>query len=251
MPPSGKKGRWKSAAARRVKQAAGVADIDRALDKVVLNLLDGIACPPTDLDALMARLNVCRVETNADMMITGALKKEGEQFVIQVFPGLSSGRRRFTIAHELGHAFMETTGPHAPRTGAELETICDRFAAEVLMPRRAFAACVGSSPDIAAVLEAATTFRASRAAAFGRVRDLYGMKCGEFEEGRFHWTFGVGNLERSILSRSLQETDGREGVKEVDLYSARGYSTWRMEWQRMGDGGRTVCLLAPEVGRRR
>ena len=241
-----KMGRWKSAAARRLMEVAGVADVDRALDRVALKLLDGVACPPTDLDALLGRLNVCRVESDAEMMVTGALKREGESFVIQVFPGLSRGRRRFTIAHELGHAFMETTGPHAPRLGTELEEICDRFAAEILMPRRAFVGNVGRSPDISAVLEAATTFRASRAAAFRRVRDLYRMKCCEFEDGWFNWSFGFGNVERSNLGRILKGKAGSEGTERVDLHFGRGYSTWRMECRRIGGGPRMICLLAPE-----
>ena len=238
------KRKWKSAAAQRVKEAAGEADVDRALDKIAVKLLDGIACPPTDLDALMGRLNVCRVESDAEMMVTGALKKEGERFVIHVYPGLSSGRRRFTIAHELGHAFMETTGPRPPRSGRELEVICDRFAVEILMPRRAFTGRVGRSPDISAVIEAVYTFRTSRAAAFRRVCDLYGMKCCEFEDGWINWSHGMGNAERSNLCRILEGKVEPEGVERIDLYFGRGYSTWRMEWRRMERDSRVICLLA-------
>lgn len=238
------KRRWKSAAARRLMEVAGVSNVDGALDKIALELLDGVACPPTDLDAISVRLNVCRVESDAEMMMTGALSREGERFVIHVFPGLSSGRRRFTIAHELGHAFMETTGPHVPRSGRELEEICDRFAAEILMPRREFVGCIGGCPEISGVLEAANIFRASRVAAFRRVRDLYRVKCCEFENGYFNWSFGFGNMERSNLGHILERKDGSEGEERVDLHYGRGYSTWRMQWQRVEGSDRMICLLA-------
>ena len=245
MPSAWKKREWTSAAARRVREAAGDSDVDRALDKIALKLLHGVACPPTDLDALMGRLNVSRVESDAEMMVTGALKKEGQRFVIQVYPGLSSGRRRFTIAHELGHAFMETTGPRSPRSGRELEVICDRFAAEILMPRRVFTGHIGRSPDISAAVEASFAFRTSRAAAFRRVCELYGMKCCEFEDGWINWSHGMRNTERSNLCRILEAKVEPEGEEYIDLYFDRGYSTWRMEWRQMERGSRVICLLAP------
>ena len=245
MSSSWKTREWKSAAAKRVMKAAGENDIDCALDKIALKLLDGVACPPTDLGALLERLNVCRVESDGEIMVTGALKKEGRRLVIQVFPGLSSGRRRFTIAHELGHAFMETTGAHPPRSGKELEEICDRFAAEILMPRRAFVGNVGRSPNISAVLEAGYTFRTSRTAAFRRVRDLYRMKCCEFEDGSFNWSYGFGNVERSNLGYILERKFENEGTERIDLYFGRGFASWHMEWRRMEGGSRMICLLRP------
>lgn len=245
MPSSWKKQEWKSAAAKRVMKAAGENNIDRALDKIALKLLDGVACPPTDLGALLEHLNVCRVESDAEIMVTGALKKEGKRFVIQVFPGLSSGRRRFTIAHELGHAFLETTGARPPRSGRELEVICDRFAAEILMPRRAFVDTIGESPNISAVLEAGYTFRTSRAAAFRRVRDLYRVKCCEFEDEWFNWSYGFGNIEKSNLRYILESKVKNEGTERIDLYFGRGYATWHMEWRRMDGGPRMICLLRP------
>ena len=251
---SPKNRRWTSAAARRLMDAAGVSgvDVDRALDKIATKLLDGITCPPTDLDALLDRLNVSRVEADAEMMVTGALKKEEAGFVIQVFPGLSTGRRRFTIAHELGHAFMETTGPRAPRSGAELEEICDRFAAEILMPRRTFVESVGPSPDISTVLEVAREFRTSHAAAFRRVYDLYGMKCCEYEDGWFNWWFGFRSHERVHMRNMLGDADGAGGAECIALHFGSGYSTWWMEWRRLEGTPRLICLLArPDRARRR
>ena len=237
--------KWTSAAARRIKEYAGVKDVDHAIDRIALRLLDGVDCPPTDLDALLNRLSVDRVESDDEMMVTGALQREGHKLVIQVFPGLPTGRRRLTIAHELGHAFMETTGPRAPRVGEELEEICDRFAAEILMPRRMFLSHVGRSPDIALAFDAAAAFRTSRTAVFRRLRDLCRMKSCEYEDGAFNWSFGLNNIERLNLRHVLDETTISEGRRAVELNYGRSYSRFSMEWRQLGGHSKLICLLTP------
>lgn len=236
---------WTSAAARRVREYAGATNVDQAIDKIARDLLHEVPCPPTDLCKLLPRLHVRRVESDDDLMVTGALKREEGDFVIHVYPGLSLGRRRFTIAHELGHAFMETTGPHAPRFGEELEEICDRLAAELLMPRRTFLQYVGRYPDLAMASDAAAAFRASRAAVFRRLRELRRIKSCEYEDGSFNWSFGLGNIERSNLRRILQETGESEGHKQIELYYGRGYARWNMEWRRSDAAPILICLLTP------
>lgn len=239
------KRRWTSAAARRVTECADVADVDGAIDRIAQRLLDGVVCPPTDLDALFGPLNVDRVEARDDIRVTGALIKERDKFVIHVFPGLATGRRRFTIAHELGHAFMESTGPGAPRTGRELEQICDRFAAEILMPRRELLGYVGRSPNIARALQAATTFRTSRSAIFLRLFDLLEIMSCEFENGVFNWAWGLNNFEKSSLRRLLGDTDKCKGRRLVALNSGRNYSKLHLEWCQVGAPQRFICLLTP------
>ena len=84
---------------------------------------------------------------------------------------------------------MESTGPRAPRIGEELEEICDRFAAEILMPRRMFLSHVGRSPDIALAFDAATT-RTSRTAVSVGCATMSDESC-EYEDGAFNWSFGL------------------------------------------------------------
>ena len=45
--------KWRSAAARRLLEMAGVDCIDQAVQAVVSKVLAGIYCPPTDLAALV------------------------------------------------------------------------------------------------------------------------------------------------------------------------------------------------------
>ena len=126
--------KWRSAAAQRLLKLAGVDRVDQAVPAVVRQVLEGIPCPPTDLAALCARLNVTEVVDEDDIPVVGELRRENGAFRIVCAAGQSAVRRRFTIAHELAHVLFESTGRGAPRVGADLERLCDMIAAEVLMP---------------------------------------------------------------------------------------------------------------------
>ena len=61
--------KWRSAAARRLLDMARVDRIDQAVPVVVSKVLAGIHCPPTDLAALCARLNVTEVLDDDDIPV--------------------------------------------------------------------------------------------------------------------------------------------------------------------------------------
>ncbi len=88
---------------------------------------------PTDPYDIAARHSV-RVEQEAHLGQAG-LYQPAER-VIRIDSGAHPTRRRFTLAHELGHHFITTTGlltTDQQRT-PEVERACDRFAADLLMP---------------------------------------------------------------------------------------------------------------------
>src|SRR5205809_8127944 len=99
-----------SAAARRLLAYAGNAmAVDEAAGVVVSRLMNGIECPPTDLDAFARRVGVTNVYADR-LTVSGELRRRNGDFQIAYSSSLSLPRRRFTIAHELGHAIMELTG---------------------------------------------------------------------------------------------------------------------------------------------
>lgn len=79
----------------------------------------------------------------------------GEGFLVRFKPGASQARRRFTIAHEIGHSFFFRHGRHqvglldAKEMRAE-EWICSQFASAFLVPpgplRQLFAPLESASP---------------------------------------------------------------------------------------------------------
>lgn len=113
----------------------------------------------------------------------------------------SSGRKRFTLAHELGHhalpGHLSRGGP--PKADKELfvgrdalEREADRFAAELLMPRSLFGGALRDrDPDFQLVerLAASDKFFVSRTAAAIRVVELTREACVVCccEGGRIKW----------------------------------------------------------------
>lgn len=151
---------WQSKTARRVMQLGGVNNIDQAISKIAEDLMRGLVCPPTDLETLAHRVNVKDIRRDAEMLVPGELRKLREGLVVYLLPNLTKTRRRFTLAHELGHAFLEGTG-RRPHPSLELERICDKFAAEFLMPRRLFISHAGQQPGLKQVHELRRVFQTS------------------------------------------------------------------------------------------
>ncbi|HEX3756871.1 MAG TPA: ImmA/IrrE family metallo-endopeptidase [Rhizomicrobium sp.] len=100
------------------------------------------------------------------------------------------GRQRFTIGHELGHFLIPShmgsdSGFHCSRSDMQIssagadetrkrqESEANRFAIEILAPRRASSAFLDASPDIAQILAMAEAFAISRAAAARRFVELH------------------------------------------------------------------------------
>jgi hypothetical protein len=96
----------------------------------------------------------------------GRLCLKGGRATIEVSPDVRGARRRFTIAHELGHAFL--LHPDRPLSGATVdrwpteEAFCNDFAATVLLPRAWLESqLVDTPPTLAALLRLAHTSQVS------------------------------------------------------------------------------------------
>jgi Zn-dependent peptidase ImmA (M78 family) len=85
-------------------------------------------------------------------------------------------RQRFSVAHELGHAVM-----HEIPTAAQ-EAEADRFAAELLMPRRDIASSLGDV-SMAGLAQLKKVWRVSMAALLRRARDLDRISDYQYRQG--------------------------------------------------------------------
>lgn len=116
----------------------------------------GIAGPPVDVVGLARKLGIQIRSESADMELSGALYRLPDRIVIGVNKNHPIARRRFTIAHEIGHlilhdqpVFIDRSYPAATMHGEELrfrrdsvssqaidskEVEANRFAAALLMP---------------------------------------------------------------------------------------------------------------------
>jgi hypothetical protein len=242
---------WTSAAARRLLNAAGnPKTIEESVQILVKRLLDGIPCPPTDLDSLKSRLNIIGFYSE-DMPVSGELRPDGKGFKIIYASHLSPARRRFTIAHEMGHAIFETTGPNCPRFGDELERLCDMLAAEILMPKEFFSKLVDENLSLQKVFELARKFETSLSSTAIRCAELQKVSIFEVQGKTVSWGYGVvkpGNLKSLgyVLGQELEEASSTEtGNKTIYLINPVWSGEWKLEWTRIGQGERTLFLLQP------
>src|SRR5690348_14206865 len=75
---------------------------------LVAPLLEGVACPPTDLGAIAARLDISI--SYERISGSGELRRLPGGLQVVCNTTLPVTRSRFTIAHELGHALLDRSG---------------------------------------------------------------------------------------------------------------------------------------------
>jgi hypothetical protein len=248
-----RRGVWNSAAARRLLTLAGSpSSVEEAVRTVVRGLLDGIACPPTDLDTLRLKVNVVKVVAE-DLPVSGELRRDGSRFVIHYSSTLSPQRRRFTIAHEIAHALFETTGPKCPKNGRELERLCDMLATEILMPRELFVASAKGLATVQGVFDLARLFNTSLSAAAIRLAETYPVSVFEVEDGFITWSYGriirgsIVTTEDDLRSAIQAAFENRLTNQTVLLRNRDSFANWCLESAGIGDGSRRLFLLKPPI----
>ncbi len=125
----------------------------KRIDQRVAELLQGrnIVAPPVAVDDIAKGLGAQVVYENFKGEISGLLVRRGNSIVIGVHKQQPHTRRRFTIAHELGHLVMHSGGlepvhidkgfdmhlrSRASSTAEDVAEIeANAFAASLLMPR--------------------------------------------------------------------------------------------------------------------
>jgi IrrE N-terminal-like domain len=246
---NGKSGsrKWKSAAARRLLALAPADTIPEAVNVVVSRLLEGVPCPPTNLEELGLRLNVRRIRFE-NLPVAGALVRVDDGFEILCSGAAVNGRQQFTIAHEIAHAIFESTGPRCPQAGGELERLCDILATEILMPRSLFLKMCDPVVSISNLYGLARSFKTSLAATAIRCAELRGISVFEADARKILWGYGIvkkGALTGidSALTTALElASRGRAGQDEVYLNTAAGIRKWRVEYKPIAQG-RSLFLL--------
>jgi Zn-dependent peptidase ImmA (M78 family) len=103
---------------------------------------------PVDVEAVAAHLGAQIVLEHLDRSVSGMLYRDDDHVVIGVNSAHAERRRRFTVAHELGHLVLHKGRPlvvdhvrvnfrdATSSTATDMEEIqANAFAAELLMPR--------------------------------------------------------------------------------------------------------------------
>jgi len=242
---------WRSAAARRLFRLAGnPSNIHDAILIAANSFRDGVPCPPTDLEAIGRRVNIRAVDLEI-LPFSGELRRDGDGFKIVCSKHLSPTRRRFTIAHEIGHAILETTGPRCPRFGGELERICNLLATELLMPETLFVQRVGKDLTLQRIFELANLFSTSLSSTAIRCAELLGISTFGTDGRIVSWGYGIVKKGSTFswdeeMRRTIERaSNGQAGQESVYLRSRTWTGEWLLEWAPLGRDGKAIFLLQP------
>jgi hypothetical protein len=245
---------WRSAAAQRILKLAGDSGtVKDAVARIAEGYLSGTSCPPTDLDSIGAKLGITGFEV-ADLAGSGEIRRDGERFRIFYSNYLSVERRRFTIAHEMGHAILEKAGPNLLQRGKEVERLCDMFAVELLMPKRVFLDCASGEISTYRILEMARHFRTSVATTGMRYAELFSVTVFAVENSKVIWSKGnfrprpEDPIDDSFGVSIRKALEGESSSEEIFLRSDTSFQRWRLECSPFARGKSVLCLLQP-VGR--
>jgi hypothetical protein len=214
----------------------------------VSELLDQIHCPPTDLEKVCEKQRVS-IHDSTELLGSGALVKDGEYLQILCAPDLSPERRRFTIAHELGHLIVGRSSPLGVRQSREVERLCDLFAAELLMPRPVFAEAIGRGARLRDLPGLARSFQVSLTSALIRYAELTGVSIFEVREDRIVWGVGVirhgpvRDLDDGLKPAIAKAIEGQAGSDQI--YLTIRESIWRCEaeYLPLGKSKRALILI--------
>jgi Zn-dependent peptidase ImmA (M78 family) len=144
--------------------------------------ISGVKAPPVNPSLLAKVQGIRRIVLSNSLETSGQLVREGQQLSIKLNANEPVQRRNFSCCHEIAHAFVFCDSPTKSRVAAEVfscspssfeEYLCDRAAAEMLMPEKFFrprASDLGAS--IESLSDLAKTFGSSVSATMIRIGQL-------------------------------------------------------------------------------
>jgi Zn-dependent peptidase ImmA (M78 family) len=186
---------------------AALAELDNAVGELLMDLEVPRAAPmPLDAVAEAMGLRVVKTPGAAE----GRLCLRGGRATIEITPWGSVARQRFTLAHELGHAFLLHPARSMPTALCQRwptqEAFCNDFAASLLLPRPWLEAHVPPAPSLRGLLWLAHVSEISPLACSLRL-----LRTGLWSSGLLSWLLTRGTWQlrgaaglRSDLRRNVQ-----------------------------------------------
>lgn len=175
-----------------------------AIDRAVRDLLTELgvhAVPPIDIGALAHRMGIRTVE-EASLVEDGRLEVGVDSIQLLVRSGLTPARRRFTIAHELGHLLLMepregTVARRLRSASSDVERLCDELAAAMLMPQDWVTRRFADRPrNLSAIRHLAQKTGTSMSAATARLAEVVEWPMAllrwRYDAGRWRFIAGAG-----------------------------------------------------------
>lgn len=183
---------WRHRSVRALMESAGCDDPELVVRGKARALVEkakamGWSGPPFDPLALASLRGIHLRETTSLFTAEAQLvPMEGNQLLLEFNPNRPSGRKNYTIGHEIAHTFFDdcyemvhqrTSRRLTADPKDEIEYLCQVAAAEMVMPREDFMAELAKFPgSLKAIFPLCDIFDVSREAAARRFLDLTGIK---------------------------------------------------------------------------
>lgn len=128
---------------------------------------------PVDLLRIARHLGIQRIR-ELDVRLDGQLLELADgTYEVILSKGAPHTRKRFTLAHEIGHLLVAAEGDGDVTCGDGVtEEMCNSVAAELLLPSRFLAGAVPDRMDVSAIRQIASRFQCSLEATGWRILNL-------------------------------------------------------------------------------
>jgi Zn-dependent peptidase ImmA (M78 family) len=239
-----------SSPAAQLRATEGTATVRDALRGIVTRLLEGLEAPATDLEHVARRLGV-RLRAARELPVSAMLRRDDHGLEVVWAREQSEKRRRFTIAHELAHAYFEThwLGSEPPRVGHEVETLCDSFAAELLMPADVFGPELGDGLSIDLLLRLGDRYKTSLRATAIRCAELRPVSVFVADSrGLLWWKSEQSEYNGFLRAAAARVLTTKQPIEQLATLHRDGVEE---QWRLQGDllpGSRDAILLLTPVG---
>ncbi len=227
----------------RTQDRDGLREVACSLATEALSATEG---PRADLEAIARALGVHEIRS-ADMSSSGELRRHGNGYMIILAADQGAARARFSLAHEIGHVLMRRARIRIERNTREW--LCDRIAAELLMPAGSFRVAAGPRPDLLRISRLASRFGTSLAATAKRCGELTSSAAFEVEDGQVMWREGIDPPTIRVLLRLVPPADRVKRLYETSFEAARPPS-FRVQVAGLGDR-RSLWVLVPRTAAER
>ena len=217
------------APSRQVPAPSDPREAFARLPEIIDCLLEHTLLPPTNLRAVARELRVDDVQRGYRLPFSGAIERSTFGYRVIYAAEQTRERQRFTIAHEFGHAFLFGRNLPYGWSDTEVETFCDQFAAELLMPTRAIAPQLREGLSLRAVEELAERFEVSLQAVAIRVAQATGVTFFIGDASHVRWRTSGPDIDEDILARLAGRALATREPVEEPLWDRSEDCGWVLE----------------------
>jgi hypothetical protein len=216
---------------------------DAEIEGACAELLDGISTRPTDLRLVGARLNVAAIRERPELPFAGLLDARPDG-TLEVGHAPAPAPA-FTIAHELGHAYLRAAG----RTVDQEERFCDRFAAALLMPAELMHEDLAGALTIQRLRSLARMYEVSISAITVRAASFTTLGAVAADRRGMLWRVGTIKSWDAFVAESVAEVlDSPDPLRRrVWRRTTHGLTPWILEGERLRRSMSAFLLVTPTL----